>query len=131
MQIEPPGLVDEDRLAEALEPYATEAFVNDAIADFATENFVEDAVRGLASEEYVDEGDAATLATANQYTDESVAGLASETFVIESIDAAGVAITAAYTQAIGTKHRSRERLRPRQRTCKTGKPYQPDRIGFT
>ena len=104
----PPGLVDEDRLAEALLPYATETFVEAAIADFATENFVEDAVRGLASEEYVDEGDAATLATANQYTDESVAGLASETFVIESIDAATIAITAEYTQAIADQAQIQE-----------------------
>ncbi|MGI9460513.1 MAG: hypothetical protein ACR2NF_10985, partial [Pirellulales bacterium] len=60
----PDGLVDEDRLTEALEDYATETFVNDAIADFATENFVEDAIgaiefpdlpEGLATETYVDE----------------------------------------------------------------------------
>ena len=104
----PPGLVDEGRLAEALEPYATETFVEAAIADFATENFVEDAVRGLASEDFVTEGDAATLATANQYTDDSVAGLASETFVIESIDAATIAITADYTQAIADQAQIQE-----------------------
>ena len=91
----PPNLVDEDRLAEALEPYATEEYVTNAI-----DAIVIPSIDGLASEEYVDEGDAATLATANQYTDDSVAGLASETFVIESIDAATIAITAEYTQAI-------------------------------
>ena len=91
----PPNLVDEDRLAEALEPYATEEYVTNAI-----DAIVIPSIDGLATEEFVEEGDAATLATANQYTDDSVAGLASETFVIESIDAASIAITADYTQAI-------------------------------
>jgi hypothetical protein len=99
----PPNLVDEDRLAEALQPYATEEYVTNAI-----DAIVIPSIEGLATEEYVDEGDAATLATANHYTDESVAGLASETFVIESIDAATIAITAEYTQAIADQAQIQE-----------------------
>lgn len=99
----PPNLVDEDRLAEALEPYATEEYVTNAI-----DAIVIPSIDGLATEEYVDEGDAATLATSNQYTDDSVAGLASETFVIESIDAASIAIAAEYTQAIADQAQIQE-----------------------
>ena len=99
----PPNLVDEDRLAEALEPYATEEYVTNAIDDIVIPS-----IDGLATEEYVDDGDAATLATANRYTDDSVAGLASETFVIESIDAATIAITAEYTQAIADQAQVQE-----------------------
>ena len=98
----PEDLVDEDRLSEVLQEYATEEYVTDAIADFSTEDFVESAVDGLASEEYVDdavsegtsglatetfvtEGDAATLISANEYADSVVDGLASEDFVTSAI----------------------------------------------
>ena len=76
----PDDLVDENGLSEALEPYATKEYVTNAIDDIEIPS-----IDGLATETYVDEGDAATLTSANEYADSVVSGLASEDFVISSI----------------------------------------------